>query len=51
MSDPEAKLKGGYEGVTHLQLPISQGSGEVCRAKMWNLTCENKNTIANIITN
>ena len=32
---------------------LSQGTGEVCRAKMWNLTCENKNTIvfsSNIIT-
>ena len=41
----EAKLKGGYGGVTHPpppQLPISQGTGEVCRAKMWNLTRENK---------
>ena len=34
---PGAKLKGGYGGVTHPppQLPISQGTEEVCRAKMW----------------
>ena len=34
-----AKLKeGGYGGVTHPpQLPISQGTEEVCRAKVWNL--------------
>ena len=31
-----AKLKGGYGGMTHPpQLPISQGTEEVCRAKMW----------------
>ena len=31
-----AKLKGGFGGVTHPpQLPISQGTEEVCRAKMW----------------
>ena len=46
---PGAKLKGGggggMGGDPPPQLPISQGTGEVCRAKMWNLTCENKNTI------
>ena len=41
-----AKLKGGMGGGDSPQLPISQGTGEVCRAKMSNLTCENRNTIA-----
>ena len=31
-----AKLKGGYKGGdSPSQLPISQGTEEVCRAKMW----------------
>ena len=25
--------------------PDFAGTGEVCRAKMWNLICENKNTV------
>ena len=39
-----AKLKGGDGGGggdSPPQLPISQGTGEVCGAKMWNLTCKN----------
>ena len=45
--EPGAKLKGGM-GVTHppSQYPISQGTEKVSRAKMSNLTCENRNTIA-----
>ena len=46
-SDQGRNLRGGggMGGDSPSQLPISQGTGEVCRAKMWNLTCENKNTI------
>ena len=46
--EPGAKLKGGMGSDSHppSQIPISQSTGEVCRAKMSNLTCENRNTIA-----
>ena len=45
---PGAKLKGGMGGGDSSPpppTPYFAGTGEVCRAKMWNLICENKNTI------
>ena len=53
VSKPNHKIRGetfkgghgGGGGDSPPQLLISQGTREVCRAKMWNLTCENENTI------
>ena len=47
--EPGAKLKGGMGGDSPpppSQYPISQGTEKVSRAKMSNLACENRNTIA-----